>query len=362
MISNQVIQSVINGTKNIAGVDLCVTDENGDVVCSTMEDPSGFRKEAAAFARSEEDDQELKGWYYYKIFDELSLEYVLIVGKGGESAYITGRMTAFQLTNLVVAYRERFDRDNFIKNLLLDNLLLVDIYGRARKLRIRTGSQRVVFIVDSGPERENALLELLRQNVGVNSRDFVTAVDENDVIIVRELEEEAGDREEQIEETIRQITECTSGSGEIRIAYGTVVQDLKEVSRSYKEARMALDVGKIFSPEKMIIPYSRLGIGRIIYQLPMPLCRMFINETFMGMNPDELGEEMITTINHFFENSLNVSETSRKLFIHRNTLVYRLDKLERLTGLDLKNFDDAITFKIALMVVNYMKYMEDNVY
>ena len=121
---------------------------------------------------------------------------------------------------------------------------------------------------------------------------------------------------------------------------------------------MALEVGKIFYVDKNVIAYSNLGIGRLIYQLPLPLCKMFIKEIFMNTSPDEFDEETLTTINKCFENNLNVSETSRQLYIHRNTLVYRLDKLQRSTGLDLRVFDDAITFKIALMVVKYMKYME----
>lgn len=139
-----------------------------------------------------------------------------------------------------------------------------------------------------------------------------------------------------------------------------MIQEIKEVSRSYKEAKMALDVGKIFFDERQIIAYSELGIGRLIYQLPIPLCKMFIREIFGGKSPDEFDEETLTTIHKFFENSLNVSETSRQLFIHRNTLVYRLDKLQKSTGLDLRIFEDAITFKIALMVVKYMKYMENS--
>ena len=144
----------------------------------------------------------------------------------------------------------------------------------------------------------------------------------------------------------------------VNIAYGTIVSEIKEVSRSYKEAKMALDVGKIFYSGQSVVAYNRLGIGRLIYQLPIPLCRMFIREIFEGKNPDDFDEETLQTINKFFENSLNVSETSRQLYIHRNTLVYRLDKLQKSTGLDLRVFEDAITFKIALMVVKYMKYME----
>ena len=144
------------------------------------------------------------------------------------------------------------------------------------------------------------------------------------------------------------------------MAYGTIVEEIKEVSRSYKEAALALDVGKIFFREHRVIAYSVLGIGRLIYQLPIPLCKMFIKEIFKEKSPNDFDEETITTINKFFENNLNVSETSRQLYIHRNTLVYRLDKLQKSTGLDLRVFEDAITFKIALMVVEYMNYMEDH--
>ena len=144
----------------------------------------------------------------------------------------------------------------------------------------------------------------------------------------------------------------------VRVALGTIVNEIKEVSRSYKEAKHALDVGKIFYSEKNVVAYNNLGIGRLIYQLPLPLCKMFIREIFNGKTLDDFDDEMLSTINKFFENNLNVSETSRQLYIHRNTLVYRLDKLQKATNLDLRIFEDAITFKIALMVVKYMKYME----
>lgn len=166
------------------------------------------------------------------------------------------------------------------------------------------------------------------------------------------------DSNQDLDKTAEVILGLFKGDAEVHIAYGTVVGEIKEVSRSYKEARMALDVGKIFFEDRNIIAYSALGIGRLIYQLPIPLCKMFIKEIFGGKSPDDFDEETLVTIDKFFENSLNVSETSRQLYIHRNTLVYRLDKLQKSTGLDLRVFEDAITFKIALMVVRYMKYME----
>lgn len=257
-----------------------------------------------------------------------------------------------------MAYKERFDKDNFIKNLLLDNLLLVDIYSRAKKLHIPTDVARVALIIESDNNRDNNVLEIMRGGFGNNNKDFITAVDENNVIVVKELvEPDAGREIDRAAKIIDEFLEKEGITG-IRIAYGTIVKEIKEVSRSYKEAKMALDVGKIFFDERNIIAYNELGIGRLIYQLPIPLCKMFIKEIFGGKSPDDFDEETLSTINKFFENSLNVSETSRQLFIHRNTLVYRLDKLQKSTGLDLRVFEDAITFKIALMVVKYMKYME----
>lgn len=357
MISNQILQNTIDGLKSITRVDLCVMDSDGKEVASTAE-MKHDAKTSADFALSPADSQEIQGYQYFKIFDEQQLEYILVAGGTGEDAYMVGKIAAFQIQSLLVAYKERFDKDNFIKNLLLDNLLLVDIYSRSKKLHIQADVPRVVMIVETGSGKDNNVLELARTYLGSNGKDFVTAVDENNVIVVRELSE--ADAAKEIERLAKSLEHFLEKEGiqDMRIAYGTVVRELKEVSRSYKEAKMALDVGKIFFDERDIVAYSELGIGRLIYQLPIPLCKMFIKEIFGGKSPDNFDEETFTTIYKFFENSLNVSETSRQLFIHRNTLVYRLDKLQKSTGLDLRVFEDAITFKIALMVVKYMKYME----
>ena len=269
-----------------------------------------------------------------------------------------GKLAAFQIQNLIVAYKERFDKDSFIKNLLLDNLLLVDIYNRAKKLHIEADVRRVVMILEMPQEKDHSSMESVKSLFGGKSKDFITAVDEKSIIVVKELED--GENYPEMDQLAHTILDTLGmgNDGKTHMAYGTIVNELKEVSRSYKEARMALDVGKIFFGDKEVIAYSSLGIGRLIYQLPIPLCKMFIKEIFGGKSPDDFDEETLVTIDKFFENSLNVSETSRQLYIHRNTLVYRLDKLQKSTGLDLRVFEDAITFKIALMVVRYMKYME----
>ena len=359
MISNQILQSTIDGLKGITRIDLCIIDTGGKVMATTFQDSEGFVGPAIAFMESPADSQVVSGCQFFKVFDEHQLEYVLIVNGDSDDVYMIGKIASFQIQNLLVAYKERFDKDNFIKNLLLDNLLLVDIYNRAKKLHIETEVRRVVFIVETNREKDGNELEKVRSLFGGKSKDFVTAVDEKNIIVVKELaENETYDDLEKTAEIILNVFKGTETEKDVYVAYGTVVNEIKEVSRSYKEARMALDVGKIFFEEKNIIAYSTLGIGRLIYQLPIPLCKMFIKEIFDNKSPDDFDEETLTTINKFFENNLNVSETSRQLYIHRNTLVYRLDKLQKSTGLDLRVFEDAITFKIALMVVKYMKYME----
>ena len=358
MISNQILQNTIDGLKGITRIDLCIIDVEGKVLAATFPDAEKYVEPAQAFVESPADSQVVNGCQFFKVFDEHQLEYILLANGDSDDVYMVGKIASFQIQNLLVAYKERFDKDNFIKNLLLDNQLLVDIYNRAKKLHIETEVRRVVFIVETNREKDGNELEKIRSLFGGKSKDFVTAVDEKNIIVVKEVADNEG--YEELGKTAEVIVNLfrPDADTDVHVAYGTIVNEIKEVSRSYKEARMALDVGKIFFEERDVIAYSTLGIGRLIYQLPIPLCKMFIKEIFDGKSPDDFDEETLTTINKFFENSLNVSETSRQLYIHRNTLVYRLDKLQKYTGLDLRVFEDAITFKIALMVVKYMKYME----
>ena len=358
MISNQILQNTIDGLKGITRIDLCIFDVEGKVLAATFQDAEKYVEPAQAFVESPADSQVVNGCQFFQVFDEHQLEYILLANGDSDDVYMVGKIASVQIQNLLVAYKERFDKDNFIKNLLLDNLLLVDIYNRAKKLHIETEVRRVVFIVETNREKDGNELEKIRSLFGGKSKDFVTAVDEKNIIVVKEVADNEG--YEELGKTAEVIVNLfrPDADTDVHVAYGTIVNEIKEVSRSYKEARMALDVGKIFFEERDVIAYSTLGIGRLIYQLPIPLCKMFIKEIFDGKSPDDFDEETLTTINKFFENSLTVSETSRQLYIHRNTLVYRLDKLQKYTGLDLRVFEDAITFKIALMVVKYMKYME----
>ena len=358
MISNQILLNTIEGLKSITRVDLCVSDTEGKILASTFQDAEDYEQAIVNFVESPADSQVLQGYQFFKVFDENQLEYVLLARGAGDDVYMVGKVVVLQSQNLLVAYKERFDKDNFIKNLLLDNLLLVDIYNRAKKLHIDISVRRVVFVIETRNENDSNALETVKSLFAARNKDFITAVDEKNIILVKELK--PTESYEDMEKTAKVILDMlnTEAMSKVHIAYGTIVHEIKEVSRSFKEAKMALDVGKIFYSDKNVVAYNNLGIGRLIYQLPMSLCRMFIKEIFDGKSPDDLDEETLTTINKFFENNLNVSETSRQLYIHRNTLVYRLDKLQKSTGLDLRVFEDAITFKIALMVVKYMNYME----
>lgn len=363
MISNQILQNTIDGLKVITRIDLSVMDSDGRLLVTTEEGLHDIYNHAVTdFVLSQAESQLVQGYQFFKVYDEHNVEYVISAKGEAEDVYKIGKIASFQIQNLLVAYKERFDKDNFIKNLLLDNLLLVDIYNRAKKLYIEMDLKRVAIIIETKMEKDNNALEVVRSVFPSKTKDFITAVDEKNIILVKELKE--NDTIKDIEKMSYMILDTLNAEAmsTVYVGIGTVVHDIKDVSRSYKEAKMALEVGKIFNTDKHVIAYDHLGIGRLIYQLPIPLCKMFITEIFQDKSPDEFDDETLTTINKFFENSLNVSETSRQLYIHRNTLVYRLDKLQKNTGLDLRVFEDAITFRIALMVVKYMKCMNDTEY
>ena len=356
MISNQMIRDTLQRIREISGVDFHIYTMDGILITPMSVRKNDDVKNVLKFLNDRE-VQEFDDKYYFRVNDGNRLEYILSCNASRETM-VLGQMTVMQLEAMITAHQERFDKDNFIKNLLLDNLLLVDIYNRAKKLHIDTHSKRVAFMIETRKKDDTSALETIRSMFSENEGDFITTIDESNIILVKELQ----DSED--EESLLQIAEAmadhlnTEAMSQVRIAFGNVANEIRKVSNSYKEAQIALSVGKIFTPEQNVISYASLGIGRLIYQLPLPMCRMFIEEIFHGDSPENYDEETLATINQFFDNNLNVSETSRQLYIHRNTLVYRLDKLQKMTGLDLRVFDDAITFKIALMVVKYMHYMD----
>ena len=358
MVSSQIIRGCLEQLKTITKVEFCVQDISGNVVAQTEGAEAPDKNMAAGFAQSAADSQIVGNNYYLKVMDDDELQFVLTAQGTAEHTFMVAKIAAGEIENLIVAYKEKFDRNNFFQNLLLDNLLLVDIHNRSKKLHIAGNVRRAIILFEINAESEQIASEMLSGLFTVQNGDYLTEVDENSVILIKALDENEGYKE--IEEAAMTALDMLNMEAMVNAcgSYGTIVGELKDLSRSYKEARMAMDVGRIFYAGKRVISYNELGIGRLIYQLPPSLCRMFIQEIFETGEMTEFDQEILTTINTFFENNLNVSETARQLFVHRNTLVYRIEKLQKSTGLDIRTFEDAMTLKIALMVNAYMKELE----
>lgn len=358
MLATAILKNSIEELHSITKVSICIYDYTGLKIMFAGEDVHVDKEVIDSFLKSPADSQIIGEVHLAKVYDDDELMYVVAVSGKGDEAYTVSRIAVSQLGMLLTAYKEKFDKNNFFQNLLMDNMLLVDVYNRAKKLHIEVDIPRVIFIIESTDEKDNMVSQLLKGMFTVENGDYIVKVDERNVILIKSLRDLS--EMDYVHQIAQSIVDTISAEAmvNVRVGYGTVVKELKDVSKSYKEAMMAMDVGKIFYAEKKVNSYSNLGIGRLIYQLPANLCQMFIEEIFEDNDPATFDEEIISTIYKFFENNLNVSETSRQMFIHRNTLVYRVEKLKNLTGLDVRTFDDALTFMIAMMVYNYLKYLE----
>lgn len=360
MLSNQMLHKTVQDMKRISGLECAIWDMRGICLVMTSEKMLGYEKQMLEFRSEIEEHAQkmMEGCGFFLVEDEDEPTYIL--GLVGESPAMQaiGELGASQLTNLLFAYKDKMDRNRFVQNLLMDNLLLVDVYNQAKKMKIPAEMRRTVFLIEPKCEGDNLILETLKGLYATGTKDFVTAVDEKDVILLKGLDKT--DSYENLEKIAHTISDTLSMEAmvSVRVSYGTIVEELKDASKSYKEAKMALEVGRVFYPEKKILAYNELGIGRLIHQLPISLCEMFLKEVFEGDVAELFDEEELTTVLGFFENNLNISETARKLYIHRNTLMYRLEKIQKKTGLDVRKFDDALTFKIAMMVADHMKYMK----
>lgn len=358
MVTSQILKNCIDELHAITKVDLAVFDAEGVLLANSGKDLSIGKDVIDNFVSSMADSQVVSSSCLLKVYDDNELTYILVATGTDDEAYTIGRVGVSQLKLLLGAYKEKYDRTTFFQNLLMDNLLLVDVYNRAKKLHIEVKEPRVVYVIEAISDKDNLVGEILRGMFTSKAGDYVTAIDEKCTIVIKSLKEDFED--EEIFTVANSIVDTISAEAmlNVRVGYGTVASELKDISKSYKEAMMSIDVGKIFYAERKVNAYSSLGIGRLIYQLPASLCQLFIEEIFKDNDPASFDEEIVSTVYKFFENNLNVSETSRQLFIHRNTLVYRVEKLKALTGLDVRVFDDALTFMIAMMVYNYLKYQE----
>ncbi len=355
LLSNQNLNRVITDISKIVKVDCSIWSREGKCLVSTGDSKDKLQNSVGKFISGNKDEKITKKGAIFWIRDEEDPIYVLAFHEVVDNVLITGRLCVKQFEHLIQANKTRTDKNQFYQNLLLDNLLLVDIINQAKKMNVEIEARRVVFVIEPKQETDSLALETIRGLYATGTKDYVTSVDESHIIYIKNLEKTEDYKElDSVAKSIVNILN-TEIMINVRVACGTIVESIKDVSKSYKEAMMALDVGRIFHAEKKVYAYNELGIGRLIHQLPVSLCEMFLNEVFSENAYAQLDKETLNTVNLFFENSLNISETARKMYLHRNTLVYRLEKIQKITGLDVRVFDDALTFKIAMMVTKHMK-------
>ena len=348
-------QQITHQMKDVMNRDLGLITDGGFVIASNENCISGNDLECVlSFTEDNTDTFTYNGFTYKPIVSVGKIDYIIFV-KGDDSlARNYADILQVSFSSVKSLYDDKHDRLNFIKNFLLDNVLPGDVLAKAAELHLTIEAKRVVYLIRTEKVSDFSVLELVEGMFPNKQSDFIVNIDENNIALVKEFESEPSLTELQ---TIAKNI-CNNINTEIMasasVGIGTVVGNIKEIASSYKEARVALEVGKVFDDEKKILSYEDLGIGRLIYQLPTTLCELFLTEVFKKGSIEELDQEIIFTIQKFFENNLNVSETSRQLYVHRNTLVYRLDKIQKITGLDLRIFDQSIIFKVAMMVNKYL--------
>ena len=360
-MANSIFQNVMLQLKDVSDRYFGIIDGDGCVISCTDISMAGERWPDAVVKITGSEQQQVT--FGQKTFRAIMsnanfFEYAVFCTGDDEQAKAMCNIAYIALNDAKTFYEEKHDRGTFVKNIIMDNILPGDIYIRAKELHFATDAPRAVFLVRQVGNSDVATVDVLSGMFPDKLQDFVLSINESDIAVIKQLAEPA--EPEELEKMARDIEDTLRNELYIKtvIGIGTVAEHLRELADAYKEAQTAIDVGKVFDTEKSIMHYENLGIGRLIYQLPTTLCDIFLGEVFKKNSIDSLDQETLFTINKFFENNLNVSETSRKLFVHRNTLVYRLEKIKKLTGLDLRQFDHAIVFKVALMVRKYLSSRE----
>ena len=354
-MSNRLFQGVLQQMHDIINCEIGVIDCDALVIACSDSSRIGYTNEFISLDLNETYDYFIRDGYTYMPFGpKPKNEYYAFVEGTDETAYKYVSLLSVALSNLQQFYDEKYDRNNFVKNVVLDNILPGDIQLKARELNFNSSVTRVVFLIRIVASNDVSAFDVIQNLFPDKSKDFVFTISETDIVLIKEVRPniESGDLEKlafSIADTL--LSEFYT---RVNIGVGTVVDNVRNLAVSFREAQIALEVGKVFDTDKSIISYENLGIARLIYHLPTNLCETFLKEVFKKGSIESLDQETLFTIQKFFENNLNVSETSRKLFVHRNTLVYRLEKIKKLTGLDLREFDHAIIFKIALMVKKYL--------
>ena len=360
MLINQVLQKTVTDINRIIQEDCSVWSAEGKCLATSSDDIDQVQKDVLDLLKQVEEINyqvgEKAACFIIRYQGEVM--YVFAIHNMVDNIAVMGKLCVNQFENMMYLYEKRVDSNRFFQQLILDNLLLVDVNSQAKKMHMDVNARRIVFVVEQKKKGDSLIFETMKGIYDNGTKDVVTSVDESHIILVKTLTK--NDTYEDVNNFAKSLVDTMSMEAmvQVRVAYGSIIDELKDVSRCYKEASMALDVGRIFYAHKDVLAYNELGIGRLIHQLPISLCEMFLEEVFRGTAIEQLDKETLATVNAFFENDLNISETARKMYLHRNTLGYRLDKIQKTTGLDVKKFEDALTFKIALMVSDHMRFVQ----
>lgn len=351
----KLFQNLINQIREILDKEFGIIDETGLVLACSDDSKVGLTQPLISKINDSRDTViVIDGITFQKVFIKSKLEFICYIKDTGSQANICLSLISINAVNIKTYFEDKFDRNNFIKSVILDNVLPGDIQLRAKELHIANTAYRVVFLIKIQKTKEIYSHEVIQSLFPNRAKDFVVILDDESIVLVKELKND--DDSKEIERTSRSIIDTLNTESMVNavIGIGTIVDSIRDIARSFKEAQTAIEVGGIFDSDRSIISYNKLGIGRLIYQLPTTLCKLFLKEVFADGTYESLDAETLLTIQKFFDNNLNVSETSRQLYVHRNTLVYRLDKIEKITGLDLRKFDDAIIFKVSMLVKKYL--------
>ena len=360
MTLHQTLQSTLEQWKEISGLDYCLMTLEKKVEISTADKKLPSEKKLQEFLDSSSLTCSYSAVHLFKIHSARVPVYLLVVWGRSIQAQTIGELAVCQIESHLAAYREKTDKTAFMQKLLLGTYNSVEAYTKAKKLYISVQARRAVLLAETKNGKDESVLATVRNLFSAKSKDFITSFDNNTLVIIKELR--STDTEKVLEETALVLVDMlnTEAMTPAWVSYSGIAENLEELQTAYQEARTALEVGKIFNSQKNTFGYNQLGIGRLLYQIPLPICKMFIDEIFQEHDLDSLDEETLRIIETFFKNNLNLSETSRQLYIHRNTLVYRLEKIQKKFNLDIRTFEDALTLKIAMMVADYMKYTKQH--
>lgn len=354
MISNHIVLNCIQDAHAITNIDFCVLDWKGTLAATTFDAKELSQHVVASFAASAAESQTIQNQHYYKICSDNQPDLILVAKGSADDTFMIGRLVARQLEALIAAHQKRYDKNYFLQSLLLGQLQTPEILSQSQKLHLRQDVSRIVYLIETKYEKDEIALETIRHLFGQSSGNFITSLGENHIVFLKEVSrKETPEQLNQIAWTLVDMLN-TEALTQARVSYGTIVPHIKDISVSYQEAKTALEVGRNFYPGKSVLSYNYLGVGRLIYELPAELCENFLKEVLGDIPENCLDDDILNMVNKLFSNNLNLSETARQLYIHRNTLVYQLEKLHKATGLDVRTFEDALTFRIALMIRNYL--------